>query len=191
MAPSLNPIFFQEQLLCSPNDIGTRIKGGIVGEDDKFIASTFAEDSWWDDVTEEEEDQSGRKVAIDISKKAKIDVKNVLSSDVPGVEDNNTLPSLHTKSGEDEEGGATAMQEILISPPPMRRIVANDELTITSNLTMDIRMDVVEINMGNLDSSVNHMSHLMSTFMKEMRQGSNQSPADFTANNNNGSAKVV
>jgi len=62
-----------------------------------------------DDATEEEKYQSGRKVALDTSKKAKTDAKNVVSRDIPDVEDNTTLPSLHTKAGEDEEGGATAM----------------------------------------------------------------------------------
>ena len=141
-------------------------KGGFIGEDDEFITSTSAEDSWWDDATEEEEDQSGRKGAIDTSKKAEIVAKNIISRDVPNIEDNKTLPSLHKKAGEDEEGGATAMKEILMLSPPMQRKVANNESTITSNLTMDTRMDVVEINMGNLYISVNHMSHLLSTFMK-------------------------
>lgn len=56
---------------------------------------------------------------------------------------------------------------------------------------MDIRLDVVENNMGNLDNSVNHMSHLMSMFVKEMRQGSNQSHAEFTTNSNDDNANVV
>ena len=79
------------------------------------------------------------------------------------------------------------MQEILTSPPPMQRSVAN----ITSNLKTETQIDVIEINMGNLDNSVNYMSHLLYKYMREMRQGNNRSPDDFTANVNNDSAKVV
>lgn len=69
------------------------------------------------------------------------------------------------------------MQDILISPSLMKRSVANDESTTTSNLTMDTRMDVVEIDMGNLHNYGNHMSHLLSKCMKERKQGYNQSSA--------------
>lgn len=70
--------------------------GGVVGEDDEFIASASAEDSWWDGANEEE-DKSGRKVVIDTSKEATIDAKTIVSSNVPDVENYNTLPFLHTK----------------------------------------------------------------------------------------------
>ena len=50
----------------------------------------------------------------------------------------------------------------------------NDESTISSNITMDICIDVVESNMvttntniSNLDNSVNYTNH--SNFMKEFR----------------------
>lgn len=146
-------------------------KGGVIGEDDEFMTSSSAEDSWWGDATEEEKEQSDRKVAID----AVIDAKNVVTMDVPDVEDNQTLPSLRTKVG-DEEGVSTMMQDILMSPPPMQRSATNDESTITGNLTIDTRIDVVETNMGNLDNLVSHMNHLLLTFMKEIKQGCNQSP---------------
>ena len=50
------------------------------------------------------------------------------------------------------------MQDMLTSPPSMKHSIANEDSTITSNLTMDTRMDVVETNMRNLDNSVNHES---------------------------------
>ena len=73
-------------------------------------------------------------------KRRKIDAKNAINRDVPDVEDNQPLPFLHTKAGEDEEDESTVMQNILSLPPTMRRSVANDESTITSNLTMDTRL---------------------------------------------------
>ena len=60
-------------------------------------------------------------------------------------------------------------------------MVISDDLTITSNLTMDTRMDTVESNIGNLDNSVNHMTHVLTMFMNRMEksQGSNLSPAAY------------
>ena len=60
-----------------------------------------------------------------------------MSKEEPDVDDDNTLPSLQTKSGEDEAGDDTQMNDILISPPSMKRSIVNEESTITSNLTMD------------------------------------------------------
>lgn len=77
-------------------------KGGVIGEDNVFIISMSTEDSWWDDADEDDEEQIDRKVAVDTSKKKKNDTKNVVTREVPDVEDNETLPSLHTKAGEDE-----------------------------------------------------------------------------------------
>ena len=75
----------------------------------------------------------------------------------------------------------------------MKRSVVNDDSKITSNLTMYTRMTDVENNIGSLDNSVNHISCMLQSFIKETSQGSNQSPANFVANNqnNNDSAKVV
>jgi len=85
------------------------------------------------------------------------------------------------------------MNEILISPPSMKRSIVNDESMITSNLTMDTRMADVESNIGNMENEVSQMNFMLRSFIKEMRQGSNQSPANFLSNNqiNNDSAKVV
>ena len=90
----------------------------------------------------------------------------MVSRDVPDEDDNNTLPSLHTKADDVEEDDETAMKDMLNAPPPMRRTIVNDESTISSNLTMDTRMDTVESNIGNLDNSVNHMTHVLTLFMK-------------------------
>ena len=58
----------------------------------------------------------------------------------------------------------------------MRRTIVNDESTISSNLTMDARMDAAENNMlitntniGNLDNSINFMNHMLKKFMKEFK----------------------
>ena len=40
---------------------------------------------------------------MDTSKKKKIDAKNVVTRELPDVEDNETLPSNHTKADEGEE----------------------------------------------------------------------------------------
>ena len=83
------------------------------------------------------------------------------------------------------------LQEVLIVPPPMLCTILNDESTISSNLTVDTCMDTIEsnivttnTNVGNLDNLVNYLSHLLSKFMKEMKQGVNVSPAVFTTNIN-------
>ena len=79
-----------------------------------------------------------------------------------------------------KEEGDTTTHNILNAPPPMRWTIVNDESTISSSLTMNNRMDAVEINMiitnthiSNLDNSVNYMSNILAKFMKEMKQGMN------------------
>ena len=96
-----------------------KYKVDVIDKDDEFITFISTEESWWDDAIEDDKRQSGRNMAIDTSKKKTIDAKNVVSRNVPDVEDDQTLPSLHTKAGESEEGGSTAMQNILSSPPTM------------------------------------------------------------------------
>ena len=67
------------------------------------------------------------------------------------------------------------MHDMLAAPPLMRRTIINDESTISSNLTMDTRMDAVENNMlitntniGNLDNSVNFMNHMLKNSWKNL-----------------------
>ena len=153
-------------------------KGGVIGEDDEFITSASAEDSWWD---EDDVPKDGKQATQRIT----IDAKNVVSREVPDAEDNNSLPSLHTKADDVEECDGSVLKDLLNAPPPMRRTIANDESTISSNITMDTRMDTVEDTIGSLHNSVNHMTHEMMRFMKSMeqrhglRQGSHQAPANY------------
>ena len=83
----------------------------------------------------------------------------------------------------------TTMNEILASPPPMKRNIVNDDSTITSNLTMDTRMADVESNIGDMNNEMSQMNFMLRSFIKEIRQGNNQSPANIQ--NNNDSTKVV
>lgn len=78
------------------------------------------------------------------------------------------------------------MYYIITAPYLMHGMIVNDESTITSNLTMDIRMDAVEIimvvtntNIGNLNNTVNYVSHVLSKFTKDMRYGTNLASAVF------------
>ena len=90
-----------------------------------------------------------------------------------------------------EEDDDAALHDLLNAPPPVRRTNVNDDSTITSNLTMDTRMDTVESNIGNLDNSVNHMTHVLTMFMNRMEkstgltQGSNISPAGYLGEEKN------
>ena len=126
---------------------------------------------------------------MDTSKKPKIDAKRVVNAEEPDVDDDNTLPSLHTKAGEDEMVDDTTMNEILASPPPMKRNIVNDDSTITSNLTMDTRMADVESNIGDMNNEMSQMNFMLRSLIKEIRQRNNQSPANIQ--NNNDSTKVV
>ena len=64
------------------------------------------------------------------------------------------------------------MHTILDAPPPVRRTV-NDESTISSNLAIDTRMDAVELNIGNMENSVNLMRHMLMKFMKHNKKDNN------------------
>ena len=90
------------------------------------------------------------------------DAKNVVSREVSDTEDNDALPSLRTKTDAVEEGGNEAMHDLLNDPTsPVWRTILNDESTISSNITMDTRMEMVERNIGNFDNSVNLMAHML------------------------------
>ena len=56
----------------------------------------------------------------------KVKAKNVLSRDIPDVDDNATLPSLQTNADKMEEEGDTALHNILNVPPPIRRKIVNN-----------------------------------------------------------------
>ena len=94
---------------------------------------------------------------------------------------------------EDEIVDDTTMNESLTSPPPMKRSSVNDDSTITNNLTMDTRMADVESNIGGMNNEISQMNFMPRSFIKEIRQGINQSSANYVANlqNNNDSTKVV
>ena len=78
-----------------------RDKGGSIGEDDKFISSMSGEDSWRADLfVNEGGEPSSWNIAIDTTKKSRIDAKNVIIRDIPDTEDNHIIPSLHTKAGD-------------------------------------------------------------------------------------------
>ena len=112
-------------------------------------------------------------------KRMPIDAKNADSHDVPDNDDNNTLTSLHTKADEVEEDGTFKKKYMLHNLPPMRRTSINDESTIFSNITMDNQMETVESDIGNLDNPVNHMVHMLTKNIQEMRQGISIAPAKF------------
>ena len=101
---------------------------------------------------------------------------------MPDIGDNDTLPSLQIKVENMEEDSNVTMNNLLHTPSPMRRSIVNDTSTISSNITMDTRMDTVEGNIGNLDKSLNHITHLLTNFMQEMKQGSNQAPTNHEQN---------
>ena len=71
----------------------------------------------------------------------------------------------------------------------MKRNIVNDDSTITSNLTMDTRMADVESNIGDMNNEMSQMNFMLRSFIKEIRQGNNQSLANMQ--NNNDSTKVV
>ena len=139
---------------------------------DEFISSTSAEDSWWDNgISTTGEEQGTNRITID--------ARNVVSREVPDEDDNNILPSLHTKADEVEENNGTVLKDMLNAPPFIRCTIVNNESTISSNITTDTRMEIVEINIGNLGKSFNHMAHMLTLFIKEMKQGTNIAPEKF------------
>ena len=147
------------------------------------------EELWWDDDVNKANGTTNRTVGNTGSTTTiKVDAKNVVSRDIPDVDDNATLPSLQTKTDEMEEEGNTTIKDMLNTPPPVRRTIVNDESTISSSFTMDTCMDAMESNMittnihiGNLDMSVNYMNHMLAKLMKEMKQGTND-PASVSNN---------
>ena len=119
-------------------------------------------DSWWDDDIV----NTGGKHT-----KVVVDAKNVVFRVVPDKEDNQSLLTLNTKV-EDIKEDIEVMHNMLNATPLVRRTV-NDESTISSNLMMDTRMDAVEFNIGNMENSVNFMSHTLMKFMKDNKQYTN------------------
>ena len=122
----------------------------MIGEDDDFISSITAEESWWegdDDDNDDDNEANGATSRLfgnaGATPNIKVDAKKVVSREIFDVDDNSTLPSLQKKANEMEEDGNTTVHAILNAPPRMRRTIVNDESTISSNITMDTRMDAV------------------------------------------------
>ena len=116
--------------------------------------------------------------------KIKINAKNVVTRDIPDIDDSVTLPSLHINAGKGEEDNTT-MYNILKAPPPMSQPLVNDKSTSSSNITMDTRIYAEESNMfatnqniGNHDNSINHTSHTLAKIMYKTKQGNNLLPAE-------------
>jgi len=142
-------------------------------------------DSWWND--DQEDIQGISKHMTDINKVI-VDTKNVTSCETPNTNNNVILPSLNKKTNEVEEDGIPVIQDMRAAPPLMCRTIVNDEFIISSNITMETRMDMVERNIVttntticNLYNSVNYMNHKLNKFMKGFRQGINLAPAEFPA----------
>ena len=134
-------------------------RGGFIGEDNEFVSSTSAEDSWWvNNITTTGGEQGTKLITID--------AKNVVSREVPDEDDNNTLSSLHTRVDEVEEDDGTALKDMLYAHPLMRRTIVDNDSTISSNITMSTRTDRVDRNISNLENSVNHMANMLTIFMK-------------------------
>ena len=83
-------------------------KGGVIGEDDEFIATVSKSDSWWDDDEAEDKNAKYNKVVID--------AKTIVTREVPDEEDNASLPTLNTKVEGDEEYNIATMQSMLSGP---------------------------------------------------------------------------
>ena len=130
--------FSAGEVSMQSKQIWDKEKGGVIGEDDEFISSMTAEESWlYDDI--EVIGNTNRKTGNAASEPIiKIDAKNMVSRDIPDVDDNATLPSLDIKVEDIEEEGDPMLNDILHTPPPMQRTIINDDSTISSNITMDM-----------------------------------------------------
>ena len=147
-----------------------KCKGGSIGEDDDFISSISAEDSWWDDKEVKNETGSKRMVAIDGTQQVAINAKNVVSRDVLDADNDDSQPSLNTKANETGGMSSQGMYDFLHASPPTRCVIIINNSTISINLTMDTMTDRVKSEICGLDNSVNRMAHMLKTFMRELRQ---------------------
>ena len=130
-------------------------KGGVIGEDDKFIATASKSESWWDDEDSDDANSTDKPKVV-------IDAKNSITRDVPDEEDNASIPTLNTKVEGEGVDNAAMMQSMLSEPPPLRRNNTNDDTTVSSSLTMktmDTRLD-------NMENKFNFMNCMLQTIMK-------------------------
>ena len=130
-------------------------KGGVIGEDDEFIATASKSESWWDDEDSDDANTNDKPKVV-------IDAKNIITRDVPDEEDNASIPTLNTKAEGEGVDNAAMMQSMLSEPPPLRRNNTNDDTTVSSSLnmkTMDRRLD-------NMENKFNFMNCMLQTIMK-------------------------
>ena len=92
--------------------------------------------------------------------KVLIDVKNVVSRDVPDYDDNDTLHCLYIKVDNIEEDNET-MDELISSLPPTQHSIFKNKSTTSSIITMDARIESVESNIVNLHNIFNYMAHML------------------------------
>ena len=108
------------------------------------------------------------RVFIDATKKSHQGSKCCFR-DIPDINDKNTLLLLQTKADEIDKAVNHNTQDLLHAPPPMYRTIINDKSTISNKITMDICMETVESNIGNLDNSLNHVAHIFTKFVRETK----------------------
>ena len=139
------------------------------------------EELWWDDNVDEAHGTTNRTVGnAGSTPTIKFDAMNVVSRDIPDIDDNANITSLQTKTDKMEEEGDTTIHNTLNAPTPKRRTIVNDESTISRSLTTDTCLDAVENNMvtmnttiGNLKNSANYKSHIQFKLKKKIKQGTN------------------
>ena len=155
-------------------------KGGVIGEDDEFIATVSKSESWWDDEDIDDANTSDKPKVV-------IDAKNIITRDVPDEEDNASIPTLNTKVEGEGVDNAAMMQSMLSEPPPLRRNNANDDTTVSSSLTMktmDTRLD-------NMENKFNFMNCMLQTIMKNTGTPTPETNKEQKLNNTQTNTTVV
>ena len=134
-------------------------KGGIVNEDDELLAEVTKGSLWWDiDPT------NATKVIVDVSK--------VESNTAIVNQDDNSLPTVNTKStisnGVAEVPLAPLAKAILTSTNP-----PNDSATVSSGLTLDTvtnRMDAMEGSVATVQSNMAEVHNTLNQTNMMVRQ---------------------
>ena len=132
---SVKQYFNEDCLIMQDAQKWDKDKGGIINEDDLMLAESAQTSSWWD---EEQTDKKQPKVVVDLSK--------VVTSEVNGKYDNESLPTVNTREESPHDIQLPGLANLILNKSAPSTDPLKETATVTSALTLDdvaSRMDEV------------------------------------------------
>ena len=91
----------------------------------------------------------------------------MMNPDEPDVHDDDTLPTINTKMGDQKEQNYNLeLQDIIDRLSPMTRKIVNDTLNFSSSITIYRIVSTVETSIVGIENTANGLKYTMSKFLE-------------------------